>query len=140
MYESMMRQRSYISVLQVSEKEIQLQKWQGTQLVTVATAQLDSKVLAKAIENVPKDYFRGKVDYTNPNIRDGARVRMITPLGDISEYGVLSSQPDPEKWPQSILKLAPLFRLFNEWSTKLSNAEPTNSPYSSPRETRGSKR
>lgn len=124
MYESKMRQREYITVLNISEKQMQVQKWQGTQLVTGATAPLDSTALAKALESVPKDYFKGKVEYSHPNIRDGARVRMITPLGDISEYGVFSHQPDPNKWPQSILKLAPLFRLFNEWSTQLKNAEP----------------
>jgi hypothetical protein len=125
MYQAMgIGTEKYNSVLQVSNNEVQLQRFQDSQLITVASMPLDRKVLEKLLKGVLKDYFKGTVIYSNPNMRDGGRVRLITPIGDITEYGVISfAKESQEQWPQSILSLAPLFHQFNSWVSELQAIE-----------------
>jgi hypothetical protein len=52
---------------------------------------------------------------------------MITPLGDISEYGVFRWRTTEDgKWPEAILSLEPLFKLYQTWSTELQELENRN--------------
>ena len=51
---------------------------------------------------------------------------MITPRGDITEYGVFGwGQKENEKWPRAIMHLEPLFRLFSDWRKELESIEAT---------------
>jgi len=123
MYESM-RDRRYSHVLQISETKIELQRFHEGGLATVATMPARPQDLATAIEQVSKEYFRGTVQYSNPDVLDGGKRRMITPLGEISEYGVFGwGQETDEKWPRAILSLEPLFDLFGAWSIELQKLE-----------------
>lgn len=115
-------------VLQVSETEAQLQRWNDeSKLLTVATMPIEMKEFEEALTGINKDYFRGTVTYRNPFGRDGGTVRMVTKLGDISEYLVFVSGKDAnEKWPQAILRLRPVFDQFALWNRKLLDIEKTN--------------
>ena len=111
-------------VLQISADKIELQRFQDGGLVTIASMPTRLQELEVAIQGVNKDYFRGKVYYSNPYVRDGAKKRMITPVGDISEYGVLGWGSEEDKmWPQAILSLKPLFDLYGGWATELRKLE-----------------
>jgi hypothetical protein len=127
MYQTMGKGYSY--VLQVSETEIQLQRWNSeSKLLTVAAMPIEMKQFEEALTGIPKDYFRGTVIYRNPYARDGGTVRMITKLGDISEYLVFGwGKDENDKWPQAILRLEPVFKQFNSWSQQLAEIEKATS-------------
>ncbi len=110
--------------LQISDDKIELQIFRGGGLVTIATMPARPHDLEAAIQGVRKDYFRGKVYYSNPYVRDGGKRHMITPLGDISEYGVFQTGSiGGQTWPQAILSLEPLFDLHVRWAMELEKLE-----------------
>ena len=121
MYEPMGPGRNN-DVLQISTDKIELQRFQDGGLVTIASIPSRLPELEAAIQGVRKDYFRGKVYYSNPYVRDGGKKRMITPLGDISEYGVFGWGSEGE-WPRAILSLKPLFDLYGNWAIELRKLE-----------------
>jgi len=113
-------------VLEVSAGSVELKQFKDGALVTVGSRPAQPELLDQALAGVRKDDLRGTVEYTNPFVRDGVRTRLITPLGSVTEYGVLSllgaGDEQRKKWPQAILRLEPLFRLGKDWSTELSNS------------------
>lgn len=123
MYQSMGRGGNG-NVLQISGDKIELQRFKDGGLVTIAAMPARLQELEAALQGVSKDYFRGTVYYSNPHVRDGGKRRMITSLGDISEYGVFGWGPkEDEKWPQAILALKPLFDLYDRWAMELEKPE-----------------
>ncbi len=118
MYEAVGGDHGYHNVLDISSTETVLRRFEHGSLTPVGSMRTDMRALEDALAGADKDFFRGTVAYSHPHMRDGTRVRLTTPLGDITEYSVFTFA-DRVQWPQAILRLKPLFMLFDRWAVKL---------------------
>lgn len=101
-------------IVHVSEKQICKQRLTGDQWTTISTMPLDRNALARVLAGVRKEDFRGIVRYTNRYSRENNPRRMITPLGEIEEYGIIDAEEDAA-FPKAIVRLKPLYQLLDCW-------------------------
>lgn len=113
-------------IIKVTSSEVSLQIIEQGELKNSSSMPLDEKALLKAIDGIPTDTFRGVVHYSNPFMRDGGTTQITTPLGRISEYGVIGKKSSMYEWPQAITCLEPLVALCGSWKQKLMEPEPVN--------------
>jgi len=101
-------------IVLVGEKEVQKQRYIDNEWITVSSMPLDRAALDRVLTGIQKEDFRGIVRYTNRYLRDGCPRRMVTPLGEIEEYGIVDVE-DTKAFPKAILRLKPLYQLIDRW-------------------------
>ena len=101
-------------IVLVTGKEVTKQRYMENEWITVSSMPLDRPALERVLAGIQKEDFRGIVRYTNRYFRDGCPRRMVTPLGEIEEYGIVDVE-DTKAFPKAILRLKPLYQLLDRW-------------------------
>jgi len=111
-----MRDTAGEEIMLVGETEVLKQRHVNNEWVTVSTMPLDRPALERVLAGAHKEDFRGIVRYSNRYLRDACPRRIVTPLGEIEESGVVDAEDD-KAFPQAILRLKPLYQLIDNWRT-----------------------
>lgn len=93
-----MRDTAGEEIMLVSEAEVKKQRRVNNDWVTVSCMPLDREELERVLVGIHKEDFRGIVRYSNRYLRDACPRRMVTPLGEIEESGIVDTD-ETEAFP-----------------------------------------